>query len=235
MDAEGAAFVFTGEVVGQRPMSQNRPAMNLIEKESGLVDLLLRPLSAQCLDPTRPEREGLVDRSRLLGIAGRSRQTQMALAAELGITDYPSPAGGCLVTDPGFSFRLRELLAHGEPAVADVQLLKVGRHFRLADGTLLVMGRSQADNALLERLFLPGDVRLEADAVPGPTTLLRGTASEENIALAAALTLRYIKDTGTRTLPVIATPVAGQPRTIHATAAADAVARRFIISPEEKA
>ena len=212
-------------------MSQNRPAMNLIERESGLEDLLLRPLSAQCLEPTRPERDGLVDRTRLCGIAGRSRKQQMALAAELGITDYPSPAGGCLVTDPAFAFRLRELLRRGPPTVADVQLLKVGRHFRLADGTLLAMGRSLADNNLLDRLFQPGDVRLEADGLPGPTTLLRGTASDENIALAAALTLRYIKNTGGKTLPVTVTPVGGQPQTIQAAAAEDAVARRFIITP----
>jgi tRNA-uridine 2-sulfurtransferase len=231
---EGASFVFTGEVLGQRPMSQNRQAMNLIERESGLEDLLLRPLSAQCLDPTRPEREGLVDRTRLLGIAGRSRHTQMTLATELGITDYPSPAGGCLVTDPAFSFRLRDLLTRGSPTVADVQLLKVGRHLRLPDGTLLAMGRSQADNALLDRLFLPGDVRLEADDIPGPTTLLRGTPSDENIALAAGLTLRYIKNTGTSTLPVIVTPVGGHPRIIQATAADEATARRLIISPEDK-
>ena len=207
MDAEGAAFVFTGEVLGQRPMSQNRTAMDLIARESGLEDRLLRPLSAKCLDPTRPERDGLVDRARLLGVAGRSRKEQMALAAELGITDYPSPAGGCLLTDPAFAFRLKELLGRGPPTVADVQLLKVGRHFRLADGTLLVIGRHAEDNALLERLFLPGDLRIEAADLAGPTTLLRGSPRRENVALAAAITLRYIKQAAGRTLAVNVTPV----------------------------
>jgi len=241
MDAEGAAFVFTGEVLGQRPMSQNRTAMDLIERESGLEDRLLRPLSAKCLDPTRPERDGLVDRARLFGIAGRSRKEQMALAAELGITDYPSPAGGCLVTDPAFAFRLKELLGRGPLTVADVQLLKVGRHFRLADGTLLVIGRHAEDNALLERLFQPGDLRIEAADLAGPTTLLRGTAcrepfsrtaSRENIALAAAITLRYIKRAAGQTVAITVTPVEGAAEVIQSAAADDAEARRWIISPE---
>jgi tRNA U34 2-thiouridine synthase MnmA/TrmU len=234
MEAEGAVCVFTGEVIGQRPMSQNRGAMNLIEREAGLEDLLLRPLSALHLPPTRAEREGLVDRSKLKGIIGRSRKEQMALAAELGITDYPSPAGGCLVTDPAFSFRLKELMRHSKPTVADVQLLKVGRHFRLADGTLLAMGRFEKDNALLERLFQAGDVRIEAEGVAGPTTLLRGAASPENIALAASLTLRYIKGSAGKTIPVVITPVGGRPQTITVVAADDTVARQYIISPEEK-
>jgi tRNA-uridine 2-sulfurtransferase len=233
MEAEGAAFVFTGEVVGQRPMSQNLRAMELIERESGLADFLLRPLSAQLLAPIKAERDGLIDRNKLLGIRGRSRKDQMTLAAEYGITDYPSPAGGCLVTDPAFAFRLRELLGRGHTTVGDVELLKVGRHFRLADGTLLVMGRHEKDNLLLNRFFLPGDVRIEADGPPGPTTLLRGQATPENVAVAAALTLRYIKDVGVQPLPVTVTPVGGPPSTIQATAADDSVARRWIISPEE--
>lgn len=233
MDAEGAAFVFTGEVIGQRPMSQNPTAMNLIERESGLVDLLVRPLSAKCMAPTKPERDGILDRERLMGIAGRSRKPQMALAAELGITDYPSPAGGCLLTDPAFAFRLKELMAHQAPTAADVELLKIGRHFRLADGTLLVMGRFERDNVHLDPLFGPGDVRIEADEIPGPTTLLRGTASPENIALAAALTLRYTKAEPGRARKVLVAPVGGEPSSVEAVPADDAVARRYIISPEE--
>jgi len=234
MDAEGAAFVFTGEVLGQRPMSQNRGAMNLIEREAGLTDMLLRPLSAQLLPPIKAERDGIIDRAKLLAFRGRSRKPQMALAAEFGITDYPSPAGGCLVTDPAFAFRLKELLTHGKPRVADVELLKVGRHFRLDDGTLLVMGRSAEDCQLLDRLFEPGDVRIEAASLPGPTTLLRGTPSDENIGAAAALTLRYIKkvEPGSPRRVTIA-PVGGEARTIEATAADDAEARRWIISPEK--
>ena len=232
MDAERAAFVFTGEVLGQRPMSQHRQALELIARESGLEDLLLRPLSAQCLAPTRPERDGLVDRERLLGIRGRSRKIQMELARELGITDYPSPAGGCLLTDPAFAFRLKEFLAHQTPTPDDVALLKVGRHFRLADGSLLVIGRNEKDNLYLEPLLRAGDVRIEAAAAPGPTSLLRGTPSDENIRLAAALTLRYIKNSAGRTMPVNIVPHGAPARTIDVQAADDAEARRWLISPE---
>ncbi|MCX5682376.1 MAG: hypothetical protein NT049_01655, partial [Planctomycetota bacterium] len=231
--AEGADFVFTGEVLGQRPMSQRRPMMALIERESGLKGRLLRPLSAKCFSPTEVEEKGLVDRTQLLSISGRSRHIQMATAAEWGITDYPSPAGGCLVTDPGFSFRLKDMLSRGKPTVADVELLKIGRHFRLTDGTWLVMGRAESDCLLLGRHFLPGDVRIEAENLPGPTTLLRGTPSEENIRTAAALTLRYIKKAGTDARPVLVRPVGGDVRTIMVAAASEAEARRWIIAPEE--
>ena len=233
MIAEGADFVFTGEVLGQRPMSQRRPVMELIERESGLKGRLSRPLSARCFSPTEIEERGIVDREKLLGIAGRSRKVQMALAAEWGITDYPSPAGGCLVTDPGFAFRLKDLLARGRPSVADVELLKVGRHFRLADGTWLVMGREERDCLLLDRLFRPGDVRIEAENLPGPTTLLRGTPSEDNIRTAAALTLRYIKKAGTDARPVLVRPVGGEARTIQVSAASEADSKRWIIAPPE--
>jgi tRNA U34 2-thiouridine synthase MnmA/TrmU len=233
MIAEGADFVFTGEVLGQRPMSQRRPMMELIERESGLKGRLLRPLSAKCFSPTEIEERGIVDRTQLLSIAGRSRHIQMATAAEWGITDYPSPAGGCLVTDPGFAFRLKDLLSRGTPSVADVELLKVGRHFRLPDGTWLVMGREERDCLLLERSFLPGDVRIVAENLPGPTTLLRGTASEDNIRAAAALTLRYIKKAGTDARPVLVRPVGGETRTIHVTAASEAESKRWIIAPPE--
>jgi hypothetical protein len=207
--------------------------MELIERESGLADVLVRPLSARSLPPTRPERDGILNRGQLLGICGRSRKEQMALAAQFGITDYPSPAGGCLVTDPGFAFRLKELLARGTPSVEDVELLKVGRHFRLADGTLLVMGRSAEDCGLLERFFRPGDLRIEAAGIPGPTTLLRGAASAENVRAAAALTLRYItKVRPGEVRPVEIKPVGGEPQAIGAAAADESESRRWIVSPE---
>lgn len=233
MEHEGAAFVFTGEVLGQRPMSQRRPVMDMIERESGLTDILVRPLSAKCLAPTKPEREGVLDRQGLLGIAGRSRKVQIALAAEFGITDYPSPAGGCLLTDPGFAMRLRELMDHQAPTPNDIDLLKVGRRFRLADGTLIVMGRHYDDNLRLERLFQGGDVRIEAAEIPGPTTLVRGQPTPEDIAFAAALTLRYTKCAPGRLWPVVVTPVGGEAQTVAAEPAPDSEARRWIISPEE--
>ncbi len=235
MDAEGAAFVFTGEVLGQRPMSQHRGALNLVAREAGLEDLVLRPLSAKRLPPTKPEREGKVNRDLLMGFSGRTRKPQMALAAELGITEYPTPAGGCLLTDPGFAFRLQELMDHAAPTVADVELLKVGRHFRLADGSRLALGRRHEDNLLLEKLLQPGDVRLEADRMPGPTGLLRGEASEKNIAVAAGLILRYGKARAGETHPVRIEPVGGERRILEAQTADDELAQRLLIRPKEKA
>ena len=232
MDAEGADFVFTGEVLGQRPMSQNRQAMQLIERKAGLTDLLVRPLCAKRLAPTRPERDGRIDRSRLLGIVGRSRKEQMALAQEFGMTDYPSPAGGCLLTDAAFAHRLRELMARKEPTPADVELLKVGRHFRLDDGTLVVIGRHLEDNLRVERLFQDGDVRLEPVDIPGPTTLVRGSAGNENLATAAALTLRYTKAPPGELQRMNVTPTGKDTSVIEAAPADDARARGWIILPE---
>jgi tRNA-specific 2-thiouridylase len=192
----GAGFVFTGEVLGQRPFSQNRNALRTVARSSGLDDLLVRPLSAKCLDPTRPEIEGWVDREQLLGLSGRSRKPQMELARQWGITDYPQPAGGCLLTEPTFCLRLAELMEHeglGEP---DILLLKVGRHFRFAPRTRIVVGRDQADCEALAGLAREGDWLLElADAV-GPLTVLRGEAEEAALAAAAGLTVRYSKQSG---------------------------------------
>jgi len=232
MEAEGAAFVFTGEVLGQRPMSQHRQALDLVARESGLGDLLLRPLSAKRLLPTRPEREGVVDRGRLLGIVGRSRHDQMALAAAWGITEFTSPAGGCLLTDPIFAHRMREHLAHGALAAGDVELLKVGRHFRLDDETRLVIGRHQADNDRIVALFGAGDMRLEAADMPGPTTLLRGRATAENLLAAARMTLRYCKAEAGKTYAVTVTPTGGAPTALEATAADEADIERLRIAPE---
>jgi hypothetical protein len=246
MEEEGADFVFTGEVLGQRPMSQHRGALALVAREAGLEDLLVRPLSAKCLPPTRPEREGKVNRDALMDFAGRSRKPQMALAAEFGLTDYPTPAGGCLLTDPGFAWRLRELMDHGTPTIADVELLKVGRHFHLPpppgrspaapgrrpDGSRIVVGRRHEDNLRLEKLFQPGDVRFEADRMTGPTTLLRGDASDANLTIAAGLTLRYGKAKPGEVHPVRVAPVGQAARVLDARPADDDLARRLIISPE---
>ncbi|HUX00111.1 MAG TPA: hypothetical protein VMY35_03955 [Phycisphaerae bacterium] len=235
MEEEKADFVFTGEVLGQRPMSQHRGALAMVAKEAGLEDLVLRPLSAKRLPPTKPEREGKVNRDLLMGFSGRTRKPQMALAAELGITEYPTPAGGCLLTDPGFAFRLRELMDHAAPTVADVELLKVGRHFRLADGSRLALGRRHEDNLLMEKLFQAGDVRLEADRMAGPTGLLRGKASEESVSVAAGLILRYGKARAGETHPVRVEPVGGERRILEAQTADDELAQRLIIRPKEKA
>jgi len=170
---------------------------------------------------------------KLLGIVGRSRKEQMALAREFGITDYPSPAGGCLLTDPGFAYRLRELMARQDPTPADVELLKVGRHFRLGDGTLVVIGRHHEDNLRLKPLLRDGDICIEAADIPGPTTLLRGNAGTANLATAAALTLRYTKAPAGEAQPVNVEPVGKEASVIEVAPADDTDAKGWIIAPEE--
>lgn len=234
MEAEGADFVFTGEVLGQRPMSQHRQALQLTERKADLTDRLVRPLSAKRLPPSEPERRGLLDRGQLLGISGRSRKQQMELAREFGITDYPTPAGGCLLTDPAFAHRLRELMARQTPTADDVELLKIGRHFRLDDGTLVVIGRHHDDNLRLEPLFQAGDVRLEPLDLPGPTTLIRGNTTDENVRTAATLTLRYTKAAPGQPQPLAVAAVGREPSTIAVPPADDTAARHWIIAPENR-
>lgn len=190
MLARGASFCFTGEVLGQRPMSQRRDQLDVVAREAGLEGKLLRPLSAKLLPPTEAEREGLVDRERLLGLRGRGRKAQLALAEEYGITGYASPAGGCLLTDRHFSGRLADALAHGEDSSEDFELLKVGRHFRLPSGAKAVVGRNEGENRALLQFLTPDAVALQVIGFGSPVTLLRG-GGEEDWPAAAALTLRY--------------------------------------------
>jgi len=200
MEAEGAAFVFTGEVLGQRPKSQRRDTLRIIERDSGLDGRLLRPLSARLLPPTIPEQQGLVDRSRLLDISGRSRLRQMALARELGLTDWPQPAGGCCyLTDESFARKFFDVLDARESAgeerridPEDVILLSTGRHFRLSPRAKLVVGRTEVENALLEH-HVDGRARLEAKDIPGPVALVEGEPTWEERQLAARIVARYGK------------------------------------------
>lgn len=175
MEAEGASFVFTGEVLGQRPKSQHLSALHLIAKQSGLTDRLLRPLSAQLLPPILPEREGIVDRSRLMGFHGRNRKPQMALAAELGIGNFPQPAGGCcFLTDPNYSRKVQDMWEHGvkdEMEWDDYLLLKVGRHVRLTPEAKVIVGRDEGENLFLDQ-YRSGLTRFEAEGVMGPVALL---------------------------------------------------------------
>jgi tRNA U34 2-thiouridine synthase MnmA/TrmU len=192
MEMVNADFIITGEVMGQRPMSQTRDRMNLIIKQTGLKGKLLRPLSARLLPPTDAELSGTVDREQLEGISGRSRKRQLELAKEFGLKDYPSPASGCLLTDAGYSRRLRDLLAHTERLTFyDLNLLKAGRHFRLDSHTKAIVGRNEQDNSALVSNRQPHHVQLEAPNVGSPITLLVGDASRENIELAARVTARY--------------------------------------------
>jgi tRNA U34 2-thiouridine synthase MnmA/TrmU len=172
-------FVATGEVLGERPMSQNSRALKLIEKEASLIGYLLRPLSAKLLEPTIPEKEGLVDRDNLFDISGRSRQKQAALARLWRIGDYPSPAGGCLLTDPIFGKKLKELLqicpGCGEK---DVALLRYGRHFWF-NRMKIVVGRNEAENKKIKMLAGRGDVLIEMKEYPGPQTLIKNYSKKE--------------------------------------------------------
>jgi len=178
---ESFDFVATGEVLGQRPMSQNKNSLSTVAKYSGVGDRLVRPLSAQLLDETAPEKAGLIDRNKLLGISGRSRKRQIELAAHYGLKDYPSPAGGCLLTDPGYSNKLKELFAAWpECSGGDTELIKHGRVFWLSseingfiEKNLLVIGRNQDDNQALQKLAKSGDIIVELADEIGPTALIR--------------------------------------------------------------
>ncbi len=192
MEEIGAEFLITGEVLGERPMSQHRDALRLIEKESGLSGLIVRPLSAALLEPSIPEQKGWVDRQAMLAISGRSRRPQMELAESFELHDYPCPAGGCRLTDPQFAARIRDLLEHRPDfTINDTRLLKVGRHFRLSPHTKAVVGREEPENERLTALAEPADVSMEPAEVPGPLTVLRGESQEPMLQLAAAITARY--------------------------------------------
>lgn len=192
MLASGAAFIFTGEVLGQRPMSQRRKAMNTIERESGLRGYLLRPLCARLFAPTLAEEKGVVDRNKLLSISGRSRKGQMALAKRFDIRDYPCSAGGCLLTDKGFAKRMRDLMRFKPDfGLADVMLLKYGRHFRMSPDVKLVVGRNEAENYRLAALKENGDLMFHAQEPLGPVSILRGGSDGEFVSEAAAIIARY--------------------------------------------
>jgi tRNA U34 2-thiouridine synthase MnmA/TrmU len=191
--AEGADFLFTGEVVGQRPMSQRRAAMKTVEKMSGLSGRILRPLSAKLLEPTIVELEGIVEREKLLDLHGRGRKRQMALAARYGIRDFPQPGGGCMLTKEGFARKVRELLTMmPEADTGDVEWLKWGRHFRLGGSCLLTVGRSKGENERLAAMARPGDVVLRVPSHPGPTGILFGKARKRaHIHMAAMIIAAY--------------------------------------------
>lgn len=179
MQETGASFIITGEVLGQRPMSQQKRQLELIERETGLAGLILRPLSAKLLPQTIPEEKGWVKREFFLDFSGRIRSPQIELARNLGINDYPCPSGGCLLTDPGFSRRLKDLMKHNKFSLDEIELLKVGRHFRITDRVKLVVGRNEAENKRVFDLAKKGDVCFSPKGdIPGPAALARGTDGE---------------------------------------------------------
>ncbi len=191
----GARFLITGEVLGQRPMSQMPKKLAIIEKESGLDGLILRPLSAKHLPETVPEREGWVDRSKLLGIQGRRRREQMDLAEALEIGDYPCPSGGCLLTDKNFARLVNDAIAHDELEMKIIARLKTGRHFRLSDKVRLILGRDKKENDRLE-LLAGSDIILEPRSDVGPAGVLVGDGAHEFLELAMSILGAYADGEG---------------------------------------
>lgn len=192
MDSEGGDFLFSGEVLGQRPMSQRRDSLRSVEKLSGYPGLILRPLSARLLPPAVVEEDGRVDRERLLDIHGRSRKRQMELAEHFGITDYPQPGGGCLLTNEGFVKKLKILMAaYPDAEGPQMETLKYGRHFVLPRGHLCVLGRNRRDNETLERLAEPSDLLLTAMDRPGPVGLVLSPPDLDDLRFAADLVAVY--------------------------------------------
>jgi len=187
----GANFIFTGEVLGQRPMSQHQEALRIVEKESGLEGKILRPLSAKLLPPTEAELKGWVNREQLLNIRGRSRRAQMDLAENLGINEYPCPAGGCLLTEKEFVPKLQDLFSHNRRiSLRDAALLRVGRHFRLGSNKIVV-GRDESENMVLSGLDEGKFTYLEVPDCGSPLTLLQGRLTKKALVAAARLTARY--------------------------------------------
>ena len=195
MDEIRASFVITGEVLNQRPMSQHRGALRCIEKESGLEGLILRPLSARHFEPTLPEQEGIVDRKKLLGIAGRSRKTQYRLVDTFRLKEFSCPGGGCLLTEPLFAKRLKDLFDYsGDLTMKDVALLKIGRHFRLSPDTKLIIGRNKEENDRLSGLWSAPQMLLSPQGFKGPLGLLTGAVGDGDIGLAANIISHYSKN-----------------------------------------
>ncbi len=188
MEEVGASFIITGEVLGQRPMSQRRDTILKIEREAGLSGLIIRPLSAQHFEPTRFEIEGIVDRSRVLSIEGRSRNIQIKLAERYNITDYPCPAGGCLLTDKRFAEKLKDYFKYNnndDDYMRQIEFLKIGRHFRLKNGVKVILGRDNFEN---ERLIVlnRGEMPVIESDFPGPIAILNGEITDENLAFVVA-------------------------------------------------
>jgi tRNA U34 2-thiouridine synthase MnmA/TrmU len=192
MNMIGADFIITGEVLGQRPMSQRRDSFYLIDREAGVIDYVLRPLSARLLKITSPEAKGIINREMLYGFSGRSRKPQMAIAEELGLTDYPAPAGGCLLTEPNYAYRLKDLLTYNPaPRIRDFNLLKMGRHFRFSPLCKIIVGRNKDENETIGSLSGDSDYLLKVDGYGSPITLVIGEITDEALKVAASICARY--------------------------------------------
>nr|WP_321267310.1 argininosuccinate synthase domain-containing protein [uncultured Sulfurimonas sp.] len=193
MEVEGASFLISGEVMGQRPMSQNKDALQTVLNESNCDGLLLRPMSAKMLAPTVAEQNGWVDRERLEGITGRSRDRQLELAKEIGLDNFESPGGGCLLTDANFGKKIVDFIKYDNFEVADIPVMKFGRHLRLSDNAKLVVGRNQEENGYLQDILNDKFFHAKTIGIPGPHALLSKDASDADKALATKIILSYTK------------------------------------------
>ena len=192
MEEIGAEFIISGEVLGQRPMSQHAPALRTIENESDLVGKIVRPLSAALLPETDPEKDGLIKRENLGMIRGRTRRNQLDMAKKYGIENPPNAGGGCLLTEPHFGIKAKDLFSHTKnPTRNDIDLLKIGRHFRLDEETKFIVGRNKDENEMIKAIALPGDILLEAKDFVGPVSILRGSNAKQHLKFASSITLRY--------------------------------------------
>jgi len=194
MEVEGASFLISGEVMGQRPMSQNKDALQMVLDDGDVDGLLLRPMCAKMLKPTIPEEKGWVDRERLEAITGRSRDRQLELAKEIGLEDFESPGGGCLLTDENFSKKMFDFIAHEKDfEVKDIPVMKFGRHLRLSDGAKLVVGRNKEENEHLQNIDNDKYYHLKIVGIPGPHGLLSKNATDADKELATKIMLSYTK------------------------------------------
>ncbi|ATD55947.1 DUF814 domain-containing protein [Clostridium chauvoei] len=189
-----ADFIITGEVLNQRPMSQNRQALNIVKKESGFANKILRPLCAKNLDETEMERDGLVDREKLLNITGRSRKAQMELAEKWGITEYPSPAGGCKLTEPGYAIRLKDALDHSDiVSENEIELLRYGRHFRISENVKVIAARTGDEVKEIKKYIDDSFLAMNASKYTGALVVVQGKPSKDEIDFAARIAARYSK------------------------------------------
>ena len=193
MEAEGASFLISGEVMGQRPMSQNKDALQTVLDESNCDGLLLRPMSAKKLAPTIAEINGWVDRDKLEGISGRSRERQLELAKEIGLENFESPGGGCLLTDENFSKKMFDIVKHDTFEVKDILVMKYGRHLRLSESAKLVVGRNQEENEHLQNIENDKYYHIRTVGINGPHAMLSKTATQEDKELATKIVLTYCK------------------------------------------
>jgi tRNA U34 2-thiouridine synthase MnmA/TrmU len=203
MKEQGADFIITGDVLGERPMSQRKSILKIIDREAGLTGKVLRPLSAKCLDITEPEKKGLVAREGLLAICGRSRKEQLRLAKKYKLRDYATPAGGCLLTEKDYCRKVKDLIKYDQLSSKHVSLLRVGRHFRLSEKAKLIVGRNEIENETLKEIWKAPDIYFESRSITGPSAILIGKADPKLIKKSAAIIASYTKAKANVTFEVL--------------------------------